>query len=77
MELEEGSGTGAVLGPQLRERPVWVESIAVADGTSVLEQAVDRAQPDLIGWSAATHQPALFGQIGESGQNGGIYSSVL
>lgn len=61
MELEEGSGTVAILGPQVRERPVWVESIAVADGASELEQAVDRGQTVLIGWSVATHQTALTG----------------
>lgn len=71
MELEEGSGTGDVLEPQVRERPVWVENIAVADGVSELEQAYDRALTDLIGQSVVTHQTYLIGEIG------GIYFSVL
>lgn len=60
MGTEEGSGTGASQGPQVRLELVWVESIAAHDGASALEQA-----RELIGPSAGMSPTALIGQSGE------------
>lgn len=54
----------------MRVELVWVESAAEAAGASVSQQA-DSGQTELKPLTA------LIGWSGETGQSGGIYSSVL